>query len=120
MESPAGAAGCSALRPTTALLPVVAGGCCWPASLMQATAGYFDPIHAYISIMLTPIRSLERLARGRNALKPVPICVYLQVFGKTMRVLVVNAYASDKKVGRFHEFVAILRINLNVSCESGF
>ena len=39
--------GCSALRETTILLPVVARGCCWPASLMQGTAG-------------TSIRSLAR------------------------------------------------------------
>ena len=51
----------SALRETTSLLPVraVAGGCFWPASLMQDTAGKFrsDPciyIYAYVSAMLTP------------------------------------------------------------------
>ena len=39
----------------TGVLPVVAGGCCLPASLMQGTAGHFGRNHAYVSIMLTPI-----------------------------------------------------------------
>ena len=51
-----GSPGRSALRETTSLLPVVAGGYFRPAFLMQGSAGHFDPIHAYVSIMLTPIR----------------------------------------------------------------
>ena len=54
VESP----GRSALRETTSLLPVVAGGYCWLAHLMQDIAGHFDPIHP----------DADANTRGRNAM----------------------------------------------------
>ena len=48
-----GSPGRSALRETTSLLPVVAGGYCFPTSLMRGMAGHFDPIHAYVKMFLS-------------------------------------------------------------------